>query len=63
MFAWQETKTGLVIIILFDLFLTYVFVALAIDTGSLLQWFVALMFLALTIGQSVKLIKKVMSRG
>lgn len=62
MFAWQDSKAGLVIIVLFDLMLTYILVSLAIDTGSLLQWFSAIVFLALAIGQAVKLFKKVMHR-
>lgn len=62
MFAWQETKVGLVIIVLFDAFLTYIFALLALDTGSLLQYFIALVFLALTVGQLVKLVKKVLHR-
>jgi hypothetical protein len=57
--AWQETKVGLVFIVLFDLFLTYIIASLAIDSGSLLQYFAALVFLALAIGQAVKLVKKV----
>lgn len=61
--AWQESRVGLVVIILLDLFLTYVFASLAIDTGSLLQYFIAFIFLGLTIGQSVKLVRKVAHRG
>lgn len=62
MFAWQETKGGLLFIILFNLFLVYIFASLAIDTGSLLQYFIAIVFLALAAGQAVKLIKKVTNR-
>ena len=61
-FAWQDTKGGLAVIILFDAFITYMFAAIAIDTGRLLTYFLTLVFLALTIGQAVKLIKKVAHR-
>lgn len=62
LFAWQETKVGLVLIILFDLLVAYGFASLAIDTGSLLQYFIAIMFLILAIAQAVKLFKKVVRR-
>ena len=63
LFAWQESKAGLVIIVLFNLLMVYIFASLAIDTGSLLDYFIAFLFLALAIGQGVKLIKKVAKRG
>lgn len=63
LFAWQETKVGLVIIVLFDLLVAYGFVSLAIDSGSLLHYFIAIVFLALAAGQAVKLFKKVLRRG
>jgi hypothetical protein len=59
LFAWQETKVGLVIIVLFDLLVTYGMASLAIDSGSLIEWFIALLFLALAIAQAGKLFKKV----
>jgi hypothetical protein len=62
-FAWQDTKGGLVFIVLFDLIGAYTFVSLAINSGSLLQYFVAIVFLVLAIGQFVKLIKKVLHHG
>lgn len=61
--AWQETKTGLVLIVLFDLLFTYMFVSFAIDSGSLLDYFLAIVFLVLTIAQAAKLLKKVGRRG
>lgn len=63
LFAWQDTKSGLIVIVLFDLFVSYGFASLALDTGSLLQWFGALLFLALAVAQGVKLAKKVGRRG
>lgn len=62
LFAWQETKTGLGLISLLDLFLAYIFVSLAIDTGSLIQYFIAFVFFALAVGHAVKLFKKVRAR-
>lgn len=61
--AWQETRVGLVIIVLFDLLLTYMFASFAIDTGSLLDYFLAIVFLVLTVAQGVRLFKKVGGRG
>lgn len=63
MYAWQETKIGLVFIVLFDLLVAYGFVSLAINSGSLLQYFIAIVFLALAIAQAVKLCKKAVHRG
>lgn len=62
MFAWQETKGGLVFIMLFDLLVAYGFGSLALDSGSLIQWTLALLFLALAAGQGFKLVKKVSHR-
>ena len=62
LFSWQETKVGLVIIVLFNLLVSYGFASLAIDTGSLLQWVVALLFFALAVAQGIKLAKKVGKR-
>jgi hypothetical protein len=61
--AWQDTKVGLVFIVLFDLLITYLFASFAIDTGSLLDYFIAIIFLVLAIVQAVKLFKKVTHRG
>lgn len=62
LFAWQETKMGLGVIAFLDFFLAYIFVSLAIDTGSLIQYFIALVFFALAVGHAVKLFKKVRKR-
>ncbi|HEX8182995.1 MAG TPA: hypothetical protein VF575_05345 [Candidatus Saccharimonadales bacterium] len=59
LFAWQETKIGLAVIVLFDAVITYVWVLLAIDTGSLLNYFLAFLFLLFGITAAVKLFKKV----
>lgn len=63
LFAWQETKVGLVIIVLLDLIAAYGFASLAIDSGSLLQYFIAIVFLALAIAAAVKLAKKAVRHG
>jgi hypothetical protein len=63
LFAWQDTKGGLVFIVLFNLLITYTFASLAIDTGSLLDYFITIAFLALTISQAVKLFRKLIRRG
>ncbi|MDB5181286.1 MAG: hypothetical protein JWP13_49 [Candidatus Saccharibacteria bacterium] len=61
LFAWQETKPGLAIIAVLDLFIAYIFVSIAIDTGSLLDYFIVIVFLALGITAAVKLIRKLIS--
>ncbi len=63
LFAWQETKPGLVFIVLFDLLVAYGIGSLALDSGSLLQWTAALLFLVLAAGQSIKLLRKVFRHG
>lgn len=63
MFAWQESKGGLIFIVLFNLLIAFVFFSLASRTGSWIDWFIATVFLALAIGQGVRLYKKVVSRG
>jgi len=60
--SWQDTKGGLAIIIAMDAFITYLFASIAIDTGSLITYFLTIVFLALTVGQIVKLFKKVGKR-
>jgi hypothetical protein len=62
LFAWQETKAGLVVVILFDLLIAYVWVSLAIDTGSLFNYFLASIFLVFGITAAVKLFKKVVRK-
>lgn len=58
LFAWQDSKGGLVFIVLFDLLMTYGFASLAINSGSLLQYVIALLFLVLAIAQAAKLFRK-----
>lgn len=62
-FAWQESKPGLVIVAVLDYFIAYLFVSLAIATGSLLQWFIAIVFLVLAVVATVKFVKKAAKRG
>ncbi len=59
LFAWQETKVGLAIIAVLDFFISYIFASLAIDTGSLVQWFIAIVFLALALTAAIKFFKRV----
>jgi hypothetical protein len=61
--AWQETKTGLVFIVLFDILAAYIFASLAIGSGRLSEYTVALIFLGFAIAQAVKFFKKVLRRG
>lgn len=58
-FTWQESKPGLIFITVFDLLFAYIFVSFAIDTGSLVNYFLAAAFFALGVGHGVKLFKKV----
>lgn len=62
-FAWQESKVGLAVISVLDLFISYIFASLAVDTGSLLQYAIAVVFMALAVGHFVKLIRKIARRG
>jgi hypothetical protein len=57
-FAWQETKAGLIFITVFDLFFAYVFLSFAIDSGSLLDYFIAAVLFAIGVAQGVKLFRK-----
>ena len=63
LFAWQETKTGLVFIVLFDLLAAYIFASLAIDSGRFSEYTIAIIFLVLAIVQAVKFFKKVFHRA
>ena len=63
LFAWQESKGGLTFITLFNFLIAYVFISLAFNTGSLIDYFIAFAFFALGVGQGVKLIRKLKSRG
>lgn len=58
MFAWQETKVGLAVIAVLNLFIAYVWASLAINSGSLLQWFIAMLFFVLAITHAVKFVRK-----
>lgn len=61
--SWQDTTAGLTFIILFDVLVTYGFASWAIDSGRLIAYFLAIVFLALAIIQGVKLFKKVARHG
>ena len=58
LFAWQETKTGLAFIALFDFLVAYIFVSLALNSGSLLDYFIAFIFLVLGVVHAVKFVRK-----
>lgn len=62
-FAWQDSKAGLIFIILFDLLMVYTFASLAIGSGRISEYTVAIIFMVLAIGQAVKLFKKVVNRA
>jgi len=53
---WHKTKLGLLIFALVELGITYVFVSLAIDKGSLWYYLLTLIFLVGTLQNSLKLI-------
>jgi uncharacterized membrane protein HdeD (DUF308 family) len=57
---WHQTKAGLIVFGLIELGVAYVFASWAIDSGRLLAYFLAIIFLVLAIAQGVKFIKKVM---
>jgi hypothetical protein len=61
--AWHKSKVGLLIFGLAELALAYVFASWAIDTGSLLDWFLAIVLLVGGLQNIVRLIWKVLPHG
>ena len=53
---WHKTKLGLLVFALVELALTYIFVSLAIDVGSLWYYLLTLIFLVGTLQNTLKLI-------
>ena len=53
---WHKTKLGLLIFALVELAITYVFVSLAIDKGSLWYYLLTLIFLVGTLQNLTRLI-------
>lgn len=43
--VWRRTRPGSIISVILALIVTYVFASFAIDSGSLLQYFIAIVFL------------------
>ncbi len=60
---WHQTKQGLAAFGLAELVLAYVFASWAIDTGSLLDWFLAIVLFVGAIQNLVRLLGKVVFRG
>lgn len=63
LFAWQESKAGLLVIGLLDLFIAYIFASLAIDRGSMLNYAIAAVFMALAVGHLIKFARKLSGRA
>jgi len=60
---WHETKTGLLVFGLAELVLAYVYLSFAIDTGSLLDWFLTFVLLIGAVQNLGRFIRKVVSHG
>lgn len=58
LFAWQDSKTGLAIITVFDFVIAYAFISFAINSGSWIDYLIAVIFLALGVGNGVKFVRK-----
>ncbi len=61
--TWHQTKAGLLAFGLVELALAYLFVSWAIDSGSLIDWFLGIVLLAGVVQNFVRLIVKVMAHG
>lgn len=60
---WHKTKTGLAVFGLLEAGLAYVFASWAIDSGSLIDWFLAIVLAVGTLQNLVKFILKVSHSG
>lgn len=60
---WHQTKTGLLVFGLVELMGAYVFASWAIDTGSLIDWFLAFILLIGAAQNLIRLIMKLVSNG
>ncbi len=56
---WHQTKTGLLVFGLVELALAYVFSSWAIDSGSLLAWFLTIVFFIGAIQNFIKVMLEV----
>jgi hypothetical protein len=61
--TWHQTKTGFLVFGLIELGLAYAFASWAIDSGSLIDYFLAIVLLAGFAQNFVKLIVKVVHHG
>lgn len=62
LFAWQDSKTGLVVIAVIDFIIAYAFISFAINSGNWIDYLIAVIFFALGVGNGVKFVRK-MSRS
>lgn len=60
---WHNTKQGLLTFAVAELALAYVFASWAIDTGSLIDWFLAIMLLFGSVLNFSRLVARIMHRG
>lgn len=61
--TWHETKQGLALFAVVEAALAYVFVSLAIDSGSLLEWTLAIVLIIGVMQNIVRLVIKVVKKG
>lgn len=61
--TWHNTKQGLVAFALVEVVLAYVFVSLAIDSGSLLQWVLAIILGIGVVQNIVRLLLSLRKKG
>ncbi|HSH56209.1 MAG TPA: hypothetical protein VK983_05305 [Candidatus Limnocylindrales bacterium] len=60
---WHQTKLGLAVFGLVELGLAYVSASQALDSGSLLRWFIAIVLFIGAMVNFVKLLGKVFKHG
>lgn len=61
--TWHKTKQGLLVFGLIELIAAYILASLAINSGSLLQWFLAIVLLLGSLQNGFKLIMRVLNKG
>lgn len=61
--TWHKTKQGLLVFSLVELVAAYVLASLALNSGSLLQWVLAIVLLVGGLQNGLKLIVRVAKKG